>query len=84
MADRQEEDNIRQQEFERFVEEQRNFMVQQREMMHRILVSAASAEQVAQWAEEDHRRLSQVLQDVQADAEEKRMSAEENIIGMVS
>lgn len=84
VADLQEEERTRQQEFERFVEELRNFMAQQREMMHRMVFSAATAEQVAQQAEEDHHRLSQAIQDVQTDAEEQRKSVEENIIGIVS
>ena len=84
MADLQEEERIRQQEFERFVEEQRHFMAQQREMMDRMMLSAETAERVAQRAEGDHHSLSQVIQDVQADAEERRKSTEENIIGMVS
>jgi hypothetical protein len=84
VADLQEEERIRQQEFERFVEEQRNFMAQQREMMHRMVLSAATAEQVAQQTEEDHHSLSQAIQDVQADAQEQRKSVEENIIGIVS
>jgi hypothetical protein len=84
VANLQEEERIRQQEFERFVEEQRHFMAQQREMMHRMMLSAAAAEQIVQRTEEEHHSLSQVLQDVQADAEEQRKSAEENIIGIVS
>lgn len=84
VADLQEVERIRQLEFERFVEEQRNFMAQQREMMHRMVLSATAAEQIVQLTEEEHHRLSQVIQDVQADAEEQRRSAEENIIGIVS
>lgn len=84
VADLQEEERIRQQEFERFVEEQRNFMAQQREMMHRMILSATATEQIVQQTEEEHHRLSQVIQDVQADAEEQQRSAEENIIGIVS
>ena len=84
MADLQEEEIIRQQEFDQFIEEQRNFMAQQRETMHRMMRSAETAEQVAERAEGDHHRLSQVIHDVQADAEERRKSTEENIIEMVS
>lgn len=84
VADLQEVERIRQLEFERFVEEQRNFMAQQREMMHQMMLSATAAEQIVQLTEEEHHRLSQVIQDVQADAEEQRRSAEENIIGIVS
>jgi len=84
VADLQEEERFRQQEFERFVEEQRNFIAQQREMMHQMMLSAAAAEDIAQRTEEEHHSLSQVIQDVQADAEEQRKSAEENIIGIVS
>ena len=84
VADLQEVERIRQQEFELFVEEQRDFMARQREMMHRMILSATAAEQIVQLTEEEHHRLSQVIQDVQADAEEQRKSAEENIIGIVS
>ncbi len=84
VADLQEVERIRQQEFEQFVEEQRNFMARQREMMHRMLLSATAAEQIVQLTEEEHHRLSQVIHDVQADAEEQRKSTEENIIGIVS
>ena len=84
VADLQEVERIRQLEFERFVEEQRNFMAQQREMMRQMMLSATAAEQIVQLTEEEHHRLSQVLQDVQADAEEQRRSTEENIIGIVS
>ena len=84
MADLQEDERIRQQEFEQFVEEQRSFMAQQREMMDRMMLSAETAERVVQRAEGDHHSLSQVIQDVQADAEERQKSTEENIIGMVS
>ena len=84
VADLQEVERIRQQEFEQFVEEQRNFMARQREMMHRMILSATAAEQIVQLTEDEHHRLSQVIQDVQADAEEQRKSTEENIIGIVS
>jgi hypothetical protein len=84
VAGLQEDNRIRQQEFERFVEEQRSFMAQQREMMYQLMLSAATAEQVAQRAEEDHHSLSHAIQDVQADAEEQRKSVEENMIGIVS